>query len=125
MFSLNTGVPTKISQQPKRLGPREGADRLSPLPTLENKGRVVETRSQGDRGFWSKPWPFQKMVSASLQVFLVGSGASGGTTQVRNTGACGEKTLYHLPSSHPGGAVHRVWPERHLPPGLRLGQGSG
>lgn len=45
MFLLNTGVPTKISKQPKRLGPRKGADHLSPLPTLENKVKVPEPQS--------------------------------------------------------------------------------
>lgn len=49
MFSLNTGVPTKISKQPKRLGPREGADCLSPLPTLGSKVKVVETQVKVQR----------------------------------------------------------------------------
>lgn len=84
MFLLTTNVPTEISKEPKRLGPRGGADHLPPLRTLEDQ---VDTQNEGNRGFRSKPWPFQKVVAASPG-FLVDSA---GITEVRNGGGWGSE----------------------------------
>lgn len=111
MFLLTTNIPTKISKEPKRLGPCVGAGHLSPLTTLEDQVWVVRPTTKATEAFGASPGHSRGWFLSS-QGSLVGSGASGGTTEVRIGEGVQRTDLPPLPQQPPGS----VYCGEHLAP---------
>ena len=65
-FYLTPEFQNQNKQTPQEAGTQRRGQPPLPIANPREKVRVMENWNQGDRGFWSKPWPFQKLIFPCL-----------------------------------------------------------